>query len=341
MTTKICTLIIILISIIGCSESIEKSKTKNDLLKNNLIGKIKSIKTELFEYSLKNDSLIIGEKINSYSFDRNEILEFNKLGFLTSNIEFYSNNAVSYERKYSYDYKNRLQEISEVDHYGKKSKIFNRYYYNENDSLTKVEYQKDDFERIILLERNKNNQCIKRTDYVKDTIQMTFTFQYDNNENIIMENSYLKNDIISKLIFRRYENNLVQFEEITQFNKYDTIKERNFFEYDKENRISKAKSNYINENDYTLTINSYHSNSKLKEQTWKPIGANKYYISTQKWNKNGNLIEYSREDNETGEKNIWNYKYKYDKVGNWISKESFKENKPLNILKRKITYFEL
>ncbi len=101
MTKKILTYIIILISIIGCSKSNEKSRLRNDLSERNLIGKIKSVKSELFAYYLENDSLIIGDKINSYSFDRNENLEFNELGYLTSQDEFYSNGKVSNKRKIS------------------------------------------------------------------------------------------------------------------------------------------------------------------------------------------------------------------------------------------------
>ncbi len=341
MTTKILTYIIILISIIGCSKTNDKTRLKNDLSERNLNGKIKSVKTELFEYSIKNDSLIIGEKINSHTFDRNETLEFNELGFITSKIEYYSNNKVSNENKYLYNDKNRLQEISEIDHYGKKSVMSDKFYYNQTDSLVRIESRYNDFKRTILFERNEGNQLIKRTDKVKDTIQMTFTFQYDKKENIIKENSYLKSDIPSKLISRKFENNLVKLEDITQFYEYDTVNYQNIFEYDKEQRVSKVKSNFENENSYTLTINSYHNNSKLKEQMWEPIGAVKYYISIQKWDKKGNLIEHSREDSETGIKDIWIYKYKFDKVGNWITKENYKDDKPSKtIVKREIKYYD-
>lgn len=341
MTTKNLTYIIILISIIGCSKTNEKTRLKNNLYERNLIGKIKSVKSELFEYYIKDDSLIIGKKMNSYSSDRNETLEFNELGLITSKIEFYSNNKVSNEKEYLYDDNNRLQEITEIDHYGKKSIISDKFYYNQNDSLVRIEYRNDDFERIMLIERNEKNQFIKRTDKVKDTVQMTFTFQYDNNGNIIKENSYLKSDIPAKLITRKFKNNHVKFEDIIQFYEYDTVKHQNIFEYDKEQRVSKSKSYFENENSYILTINSYHNNSKLKEQMWKPIGAVKYFISIRKWDIKGNLIEHSREDNETGEKDIWNYKYKFDKVGNWITKENYKDDKPSKtIIKREIKYYD-
>lgn len=341
MTKKILTYIIILISIIGCSKPNEKSRQKNDLSERNLIGKIKSVKSELFDYSLKNDSLIIGDKINSYSFDRNEILQFNPSGLLISQIEYNSNDKVSNERKISYDEKNRLKEIIEIDHSGKKSEITYQYFYNDNDSLVRIEFTNSTFKRLMNFDRNEKNQLIKRTDKVKDTIQMTFTFSYDNNGNVIEENSYLKSDIPSKLISRKYDNNLLESENVRQFydgSSSDTYK--NLFEYDTEKRISQAKTNFYNENSYVLTINSYYNNSKLKEQTWEPIGTQKNYISKQKWDEKGNLIEHSKDDYQTGRKDVWIYKYKFDKVGNWISKESFKEKKPLDIVKREITYYE-
>ena len=84
----------------SCSKSTVNSERKSDLSNYDFNGKIKSVKSELFNLIVEKDTFRIGEKINSLAFDRNSLLEFNKLGNLTSIKEFLYNGKIIKEDIY-------------------------------------------------------------------------------------------------------------------------------------------------------------------------------------------------------------------------------------------------
>ncbi|RBP26512.1 hypothetical protein DFR65_1158 [Oceanihabitans sediminis] len=334
---------LIIFSIIASCANPQMNKTEfeNDLQIRGLKGKITSVRTEIFEYKITENSFEIGEKINSYSaIDRDELLEFNDIGNLIKRTEFYSNGKISNQTEYFYNSKHQILKIIETDNYGKGSQSIQESVYDKNDSIKKFTYSSGDFKRISIAERDENNRLITRRDIVNDTVQMTFNYKYDSLGNLIEENAFIKDSIPSKLISRSYEDNLLKTELTETYGRWDTLQEKSIYEYDNHSRIKLIKEDYVDDNNFTLIENFYDENDNLIEYKIEPIGAKRYSILIQKWNEFGNQIEYSRTDGQTGNKEIWISKYEFDQNNNWVLKTHFKNGKPLYIVKRKINYAE-
>ena len=335
---------LIIFSIIASCSNLKTDKTefKNDLKIRGLKGRIKSIRTEIFEYKKTKDSFKIGDKLNSYSpFDRDELLEFDEKGFLIKRTEFNTNNEITDQTNYQYNSKSQLKKIIEVENYGKGSTYKKDFFYNTNDSLIKYIISNDSFKRVSIIERDSNNRMVKVQDIVDDTIQMSIIYNYDKYDNLIEENKYLKGNIPVKKITKKYKNKLVQSEIIKEYKKWgDTLKEKKNYSYDSKNRLLLIKSNYIDNKNYTSIQYSYDSNGTLIKQKIELIGNENSTILIQKWDNFSNLIEHSRINKLNEIKETWSYEYKFDNSNNWIKKISFKNQKPLNITLRKVQYWK-
>ncbi|WP_347375078.1 hypothetical protein [Aequorivita sp. Q41] len=327
-------LIIICFSILSCSKSTSISAEKNDISKYGLKGKVKSIETNLYNFEIKNDSTIIGQGINNFDFDSYSLKEFNSIGFLTYEKTYES------ELNYFYDSSKKLTKLTEKYNNEDSPSVIYEYDYNQKDSLTKVIYKNDDLERKMIFKRDEKNRRVKRTDYVSDTIQMTYKVDYDKSGNIINENTYIQKSKPSKLISRSYsEQNLLLTEKITEFRSYDTLNYKNIYLYDNDSKVIEIKNNFFDETDYTQVLKKYDSDGCLIEEQWIPKGSNSFVVITQKFDKYGNTIEFSRSPNNDTESDVWISKYKFDKKENWIEKQKFKNDKPVVLVKRKIEYY--
>ena len=297
-------------------------------------GKVKSIETELFNFEIKNDSILIGQGVNSFDFDSYSLKEFDYDGFLIYEKTYES------ELKYLYDSSKRLVKLTEKYNNEKSPSVSYEYNYNEQDSLSKIIYKNDDFERKMIFKRDEKNRRIKRTDYVSDTIQMTFKVDYDKSGNIINENTYLEKSKPSKLISRTYsEQNLLLTENITEFRSYDTLNYKNIYLYNDDSIVIEIKNNFIDETDYIEVLKKYDSDGWLIEEKWIPKGSSSFVVTTQKFDKYGNTIEFSRTPNDDTESDVWISKYIFDEKENWIEKQKFKNDKPVVLVKRKIEYY--
>jgi hypothetical protein len=334
-------LTIICISIFSCSKSTHISDKKNDISKYDFNGKVKSVKSQLYNLIAEKDTFRIGEKINGLSFDRNSLLEFNKLGNLTSSKEFYANGKVSDEIIYTYDEDNRLIKRKEIDNYGKGFFYEYEFQYNSKDSINQWTISNDDFKRTYKIERDENNRPIKSKVIQNDTVFTTYTAKYDSDNNVISENEFKYKDVPVKLIERSFNNqNLKEKEQVIEYKTWETLNYVNIFFYNNNNNLILEKSNMDSDSTYYEIEYSYHSNGELKEYKTTPKGSSYFVIMAQKYNKNGDLIENSRIPNDDKPKEVWNYIYKYDSKNNWIEKTEFKDNKPLRIVKRNIEYYE-
>lgn len=325
--------------IFGCSKSNINSELKNDLSNYGFNGKVKSVKSQLFNLIVEKDTFRIGEKVNSISFDRNSLLEFNELGFLTSSKEFYSNGKVSDEIIYTYDERNRLIKRKEIDNYGKGSFYDYEFQYNSKDSVTEWIISNNDFKRFHRIKRDNKSRPVKQEIIQNDTVFGVFSVVYDQN-NIIAENEYKFENKPVRLLKRKFnKQNLKEKEEIIEYKTWDTINYENHYFYNSKQKLILERMFIENDSSYEEIKKSYHSNGKLKESNSTPMGSEYFVITSQKFNEKGHLIEYSRLPNDTKEKEIWEYKYKYDSKGNWIEKINYKDKIPLRIIKREIEYY--
>lgn len=325
----------------SCSKSKVNSDRKSDLSNYGFNGKIKSVKSELFNLIVEKDTFRIGEKINSLAFDRNSLLEFNKLGNLTSIKEFLYNGKVINEEIYTYDKNALLVKRKEIDNYGKGSFLNYEFNYNSKDSINKVIMSNDVFKRIHKIERDENNRPIKREVIQNDTVHLTYSVEYDKNNNVISESEFKFGDVPVKFIERSFNNqNLKETEKVIEYRTWDTIRIENKYFYDKNNKLLVEKFNIENDSTFDETKNKYHKNGELKESI-TVIGDSEFaLIERNLYNENGDLIEKSVKTTDGTTNDVWRYDFKYDLENNWIEKIEFKNDKPLRIVKRTIEYFE-
>lgn len=278
-------------------------------------------------------------KIGSYNFDQAEHLQFNELGFLTS--EFRSGT----QKNYTYDVKNRLNEIWIVERYGGEDKKESyKFFYDKHDSIIKRVNTQDENRFETIADRDRSGQVVKVTEKWNDTVQNSFVYKHDSNGNVIEEIHFVNSKKPSKIITRIFKDNLLQSENYQVFHVADTTHYteayKNIFLYDEKKRNHIVKYNYENDSSYTLVSNLYDNGSHLIQSTLQPIGATRYSTVTQKWDAGGNIIEYTAIDSQTKVERIAKYSYTFDDAGNWITKEISGSNKNYKtIVKRKIIYY--
>jgi len=341
MKKAIVILITICLSAHSCSKSTNSSDRKNHISEYGFKGKVKSVKSELFNLIPEKDTFKIGEKINGISIDRNELLEFNITGNLTFSKEFLANGKVSDEIINTYDKNNQLTQRKVIDNYGKGSVIDYQYFYNSSDSLEQVIIAGKNFKRIHKIERDKKVRPIKNLTIQNDTILTTYVVEYDQNNNVVNEKQFKNQNIPVKLIDRTFNaKNLKVREQIIEYSRWDTLRYQNEFTYDKDQNLILGKYNVENDSSYNTVKNTYYKNGKLKESV-SEFGERDYsLIQNQKFNENGDLIVQAVNTSDGETKDIWEYKFKYDKNNNWIEKIEYKNSKPLRIVKREIEYYK-
>src|SRR5690606_1515843 len=286
------TLLTICFSILSCSKTTYPSDNKNDVHKYGFNGKVKSVKSELFNLIPEKDSFRIGAKENGIGVDRNLLLQFNQIGNLTLSKEFLANGDKRKETTFIYDKRNRLVNLKEIDHYGKGSLLEYNYKYNSQDSITQLIIKGNNFSRTYKIERDENNRPIKREIIQNDTIQSTYSGKYDNNNNLISESEFKYGNNPVKLIERSFNTqNLKEKEKIIEYSTWDTIRVENKYFYDKNNKIIVEQFNIENDLTFDETKYIYYDNGELKEST-TVIGDNEFaLIETNLYNENGDLVQ--------------------------------------------------
>ena len=322
----------------SCSKKADNTDHKSELSNYHFNGKIKSVKSELFNLIIEKDTFKIGEKINSLAFDRNSLLEFNELGNLTSVKEFLYNGKVIKEDIYTYDKNDLLIKRKEIDNYGKGSFLDFEFKYDSKDSLTSVLISSDGCKRTLKIERDSNNRPIERKTIQNDTVQLTYSVKYDKNDNLISESQFRHKSAPVKLIERSFNSqNLKEKEKIIEYRTWDTIRVEKEYLYNNKNQLVIEKFNIENDSSFEIK-NKYHKNGELKESI-TVMGENEFVI-IERNNENGDLTKKAVKTNDGKTNDVWSYDFKYDSENNWIEKIEFKNNKPLRIVKRKIEYYK-
>jgi len=333
-------ILIAVFSIVGCSSVQTLTIQEDDRTQMNLAGEVKSVESELYNLIPEKDTFRIGEKINGLSIDRNSLIKFNEKGNITSSKEFLSNGDVSEETIYTYDKTNRLVHRREIDNYGKGSFYDYNFSFNSVDSIIKVVISNPEFERIHQINRDDKNRIIESKIIQNDTVIAIYTRGYDENGNIIEEKEYRKDNIPVKITSRTFDRrNLKQSEQITEYNKWDTVSYQRKYSYDSDLNLVE-ETEYQNDTVSVKTVNKYFENGELQETRNEPIGSVYAVITTRKFNEKGDLTEHSRKSGDKSNADLWMYKYKYDSIGNWIEKLEFKNGEPLRIVKRSIEYYQ-
>ena len=237
----------------------------------------------------------------------------------------------SYEEKlHFYDNRNRLKKLI-ID----SSNIY-EYEYTEFDSIKIVKNKNDKKTIISYLYYNKSNYPIKRIDSMEGKNVMTINKKYNSNNKLIKMESYFPESNYKEIILKNYDSNGKLKNEEIQRGSEPT--KNNIYEYEKNLII--VKEDFVDNSNYTEVKKYYNSEKTLIKNIVEPIGATRYMILIQEFDKFGNLKKHLQLDENNDTIGIWSYKYKYDSNKNWIIKTSIHNDSISGSIKREIKYEE-
>lgn len=249
----------------------------NDLVKENLKGKVKSTYTEERYIKKKN-----GKPYKQSKRVKKEINFFNQYGLKTYSCIFFS--GYTYKSKYYAAYKidnlNRIK--SKTEKYPLNSNIEMDFYYTKNCVSSVIRMDGELVGKRI--EFYKNNRLIRTKHFIKN--QKT--------------NNYSLNHYITYLYNKRNQDSITSYYQFSKKNKAFVLQIQDKYFYDKNSNALINHKSYFLCDDLIDPANVIAI--KRKNYTFK------------------------------------DYRYKYDKVGNWIEKVVL-ENNVFKIYKRKINYF--
>lgn len=214
-----------------------------------------------------------------------------------------------------YDVNGRKIEEGKYDDYSDGGLLYKiEYTYDKNGILTEGNYfsTNDEFIRKQTYLYDKTGNLTEKSSINFDgSFAGKVTYVYDELGNIIEENIYNKSNQITKMTYQ-----------------YDSLRH-------------KIEEKYFNINGSLSVLTKY----KYDEKGFM-IEENKEYFPdidilskkiTYKYDLHGNIIE-ENSDGSLGGK--WTFKYEYDRHHNWSKQIAFKEEKPMYIIEREISYFE-
>ena len=99
--------------------------------------------------------------------------------------------------------------------------------------------------------------------------------------------------------------------------------------YDHEGNLLQKVESKFNKQHLAVNTRTYDKDNKLLNTT------------TKKYNAKGDCVKLQAETKlPKKQKNVATYEYKYDAQGNWISKTTFINGEPRQIIERTFTYYE-
>ena len=99
--------------------------------------------------------------------------------------------------------------------------------------------------------------------------------------------------------------------------------------YDAQNNLLQIVKNKLNKQHQLVSNQVYDKDNNLVSTT------------TKKYNAKGDCVKLQAETKlPKKQKNVATYEYKYDAQGNWISKMTFINGEPRQIIERTFTYYE-
>lgn len=334
-----------------------------------LKGKVKKI--EDFSYFLeansKGNKTIEGKRYNIHPFVEDWNIEKNESKYTKTNISYEFDRTGKNTNVTTYYTKgNPFGEVEFVyDSTGKLIKSQTNFNVSDGNFTVNKRYTYDEKKRLVQIEEHEGNQLLK-----------TVVFTYDNLGNCIERSKKTGKPIFSEEQFHSTENQNIDSEsqprieytknETYKYNKHrkvtfseESFPERQVFlrtenEYNKQNKLVKAK--FINqENEETICSYEYDKNGRLVRTVcsaeenpdiyleitvlYKPSGkvetikTKTGVISKKVFSENG-LLELHRTPEFDHQ-----YKYSFDKKGNWKEAVLYENGIPSKIRTRKIEYY--
>lgn len=202
--------------------------------------------------------------------------------------------------------------LSQTRFFYKNGDLYSRmeYYYNPQGQLFETRYNSDK----TLYAYNPEGYLIKDATYSPGGfLKSHYTYQVNAEGQILKEETYRANELESAVTY-------------TYNNQGDPVEMRY---YDAQNNLLQIVKNKLNKQHQLVSNQVYDKDNNLVSTT------------TKKYNAKGDCVKLQAETKlPKKQKNVATYEYKYDAQGNWISKTTFINGEPRQIIERTFTYYE-
>jgi len=329
---KTIAILLMFITLSSCKDRYLNTSLKNNLDSYGLKDKVKSIKTTSYMPVLNNNEIEIGEQI-----DKGSLFSFSKLGYVIKLSEHDLSRNYNREIEYIYDKKGKILKMDNG------YEIY-EFYYNEIDSIIKVysSIPKSKNNSKIIFEYGNKGKKIKRNVYIRDTIFSTNEYSYNKNNKEIKNIQYDRNRHVVYEIKKEYDERkhlikkIKKYYSSSQSPQDSIITEIISYKYDNSNNVIEVIVNPSDYNYREVERRKYYKNDILKEQKVKfnHIDLNKFY------NEKGDLIMSYSLSKKNDTLDYIEYDYLYDSHSNWIKKIIKENEKPKEIVVRKIEYYQ-
>ena len=206
-----------------------------------------------------------------------------------------------------------------------------KYEFDSRDRLLKEEYCLMDFLTSFTYKYDRNGRLCERMNYGK----LETKYEYDDKGNLVKELMFNSEGLFGYWTYK-YDNNKNRIERTGYLE--ESFVERWIKIYDQRNR--KTNEYMVGEEPatiptYTMITYEYDNKDRLiKTITTDPDTKDVQIINTYQYNEKGDLIEHLRKEGKSEIEVI----YAYDKMGNWIQRIEFYNEKPTKITERRIEY---
>ena len=202
--------------------------------------------------------------------------------------------------------------LSQTRFFYKNGDLYSRmeYYYNPQGQLFETRYNSDK----TLYAYSPEGYLIKDATYSPGGFLKThYAYQVDANGKVLKEETYRANQLESAVTYT--------------YNKQGDPVEIRYYDHEG-NLLQKVESKF-NKQHLAVNTRTYDKDNKLLNTT------------TKKYNAKGDCVKLQAETKlPKKQKNVATYEYKYDAQGNWISKTTFINGEPRQIIERTFTYYE-
>ena len=202
--------------------------------------------------------------------------------------------------------------LSQTRFFYKNGDLYSRmeYYYNPQGQLFETRYNSDK----TLYAYSPEGYLIKDATYSPGGfLKSHYTYQVNAEGQILKEETYRANELESAVTY-------------TYNNQGDPVEMRY---YDAQNNLLQIVKNKLNKQHQLVSNQVYDKDNNLVSTT------------TKKYNAKGDCVKLQAETKlPKKQKNVATYEYKYDAQGNWISKTTFINGEPRQIIERTFTYYE-
>jgi hypothetical protein len=300
----------------GCGDKSNRAEAtkpflENDLIQNQLTGKVKSVRTTLY------DAMDVSGEITAGDFESQVYERFNREGFYIERFSYNWDGSIDGRDTFDYDSAGNLMKVRG---YNEDSSIISerRYWYDmrgnliEEQSGGKAEIFRDSVDKQTY-EYDDNGWLTARCDYFEENMKEKRIYEYDPDGNDTIMMVFDANGNFTKKRIRKYDES-GEINEVAWYNSEGRLTLRAIY---KRNRRAKVMEHV-----------TYDSFGNLKSK-------NIYDYDEQ-----GNL---TRMNFHTPGFEQWDTEYtaqfEYDSMRNWILQVEFIDGEPSSYTKREIEYY--